>query len=163
MIAQCTCGSVELEVIGAPITSAVCYCDTCQEGSRQLEALPDAAPFRDADGGTAYVLYRTDRVRYARGAHLLESLKLLDSAATLRVYAICCNSAIMKFNDARHWVSVYRARFRGDVPPLQFRICTKFRVGDGTSPGDVPSSAMYPFGLLLKLMMAKIAMMLRFG
>ncbi len=68
---------------------------------------------------------------------------------------------VMKFDDARHWVSVYRARFRGDIPPLQFRICTKFRPENGKIPNDVPSSAMYPFGLLVKLMTAKIAMLLR--
>jgi hypothetical protein len=38
MTASCSCGSVELEAIGAPITSVVCYCDDCQEGSRQIEA-----------------------------------------------------------------------------------------------------------------------------
>jgi len=162
MVAHCSCGSVELEALGAPITSAVCYCDTCQEGSRQLEALPNAAPVRDADCGTAYILYRTDRVRYSRGTHLLRNIKLTENTATLRVFASCCNSAmVMKFDDARHWVSVYRARFRGDIPPLQFRICTKFRPENGKIPNDVPSSAMYPFGLLAKLMTAKIAMLLR--
>jgi hypothetical protein len=162
MIAQCSCGSVELEAAGPPITSSVCYCDTCQEGSRQLEALPNATPVLDADGGTAYILYRTDRVRYARGADLLKSLKLTENGATLRVYAGCCNAAmVMKFDDARHWVAVYRARFTGDVPPLEFRICTKFRPGSAALPDDVPSSAMYPPGLLLKLVTAKLAMMLK--
>jgi hypothetical protein len=33
MAASCACGSVELEASGAPITSVVCYCDDCQEGS----------------------------------------------------------------------------------------------------------------------------------
>jgi hypothetical protein len=50
--AQCSCGSVELEIIGAPIISVVCYCDDCQEGARQIEALPNARPVRDPDGGT---------------------------------------------------------------------------------------------------------------
>jgi hypothetical protein len=162
MVARCSCGSVELEALGVPITSAVCYCDTCQEGSRQLEALPNAARVRDADGGTAYILFRTDRVRYLRGDHLLRNLKLSESTATLRVFASCCNSAmVMKFDDARHWVSVYRARVGGDIPPLQFRICTKFRPANSKVPSDVPSSAMYPFGLLAKLATAKIAMLLR--
>jgi hypothetical protein len=48
---RCSCGSVELECIGAPITSVVCYCDDCQEGSRQIEALPNARPAQDPDGG----------------------------------------------------------------------------------------------------------------
>jgi hypothetical protein len=27
---RCACGSVEYEAIGAPITSAICYCASCQ-------------------------------------------------------------------------------------------------------------------------------------
>jgi len=64
MTASCSCGSVELEAVGAPIASVVCYCDDCQEGSRQIEALPNARPVQDPDGGTAYVLYRKDRVTH---------------------------------------------------------------------------------------------------
>ena len=40
MIARCTCGNVEVEAVGAPILSVACYCDDCQKGSRQIEALP---------------------------------------------------------------------------------------------------------------------------
>jgi hypothetical protein len=39
--------------IGDPITSVVCYCERCQEGSRQIEALPNGLPARGSDGGTA--------------------------------------------------------------------------------------------------------------
>jgi hypothetical protein len=66
----------------------------------------------------------------------------------------------MKFEDARHWVPVYRTRIQGELPPLQFRICTKFRTQNGELPDDVPSSSMYPFGLMLKLAISKIAMLL---
>lgn len=161
-IACCSCGSVELEALGAPITSLVCYCDTCQEGSRQLEALPNAVPVRDADGGTAYVSYRRDRVRYSRGANLLRNIRLAENTSTRRLFASCCNSAMaMEFDDARHWVAVYRTRLKDDVPPLQFRICTKFRPGNGELPNDVPSSSMYPFGLMVKLIASRLAMLLR--
>ena len=68
--ARCSCGSVEIEALGAPITSAVCYCDSCQAGAREIEALPNAAPVLGPDGGTAYILYRKDRVKYAKGASL---------------------------------------------------------------------------------------------
>ncbi len=161
-VVRCICGSVELEAFGAPFTSTVCYCDTCQEGSRRLEALPNAAAVQDADGGTAYSLYRTDRIRYVRGSKLLQSLKLSDDSATVRVFAGCCNTAmVMKFDDARHWVCLYRARLQGDLPPLQFRICTKFRRDSGPLPNDVPASAMYPPGLMMKLLGTKIAMVLQ--
>lgn len=161
MVAHCVCRSVEIECPGAPITSLVCYCDTCQEGSGQLEALPNAAPVREADGGTGYVSYRKDRVRFVSGTHLLRDIKLSEDSATVRVVAGCCNAAMfMKFEDARHWVAVYRSRIQGELPPLEFRICTKFRTQNGELPDDVPSSSMYPFGLMLKLATSKIAMLL---
>jgi hypothetical protein len=132
MTASCSCGSVELEAIGAPITSVVCYCDDCQEGSRQIEALPNARPVQDPDGGTAYILYRKDRVKCSRGALLLKSHKIREKSATNRVVATCCNSAMfLNFDDRKHWVDVYRARFKGDIPPLQMRICTKFTSENG--------------------------------
>ena len=74
--ARCSCGNVELEAIGAPITSVVCYCNDCQEGSRQIEALPNARLVRDPDGGTAYVLFRKDRVKCSRGAQFLRGQKM---------------------------------------------------------------------------------------
>lgn len=160
--ARCVCGSVELEATGAPIASVVCYCDDCQAGSRQLEALPNASAVQDADGGTAYVLYRTDRVRYVKGAELLQSHKIKETSATNRLVASCCNAAMaMKFDDSRHWLPIYRARFEGDAPPLQWRICTKFKAEGIEPPKDVHSSKMYPFGFILRLVTSNIAMLLR--
>ena len=43
---SCSCGSVELEAIGAPIVSVVCYCDDCQEGSSQIERYRMHIPFK---------------------------------------------------------------------------------------------------------------------
>jgi hypothetical protein len=159
--AQCSCGSVELEVIDAPITSVVCYCDDCQEGARQIEALPNARPVRDPDGGTAYVLYRKDRVKCSKGPQFLRGYKIREKSATNRVVATCCNSAMfLNFDDGKHWVDVYRARFQGDVPPLQMRICTKFKPENNDVPSDVRSCSTYPFKLVAKLVAAKIAMLL---
>jgi hypothetical protein len=92
--ARCSCGSVELEAIGAPIMSAACYCDDCQEGARQIEALPNARPVRDPDGGTPYLLYPKDRVNCSRGAEFLQAYKIKEKSATNRVVATCCNSAM---------------------------------------------------------------------
>ena len=66
--ARCACGSVELEATGDPITSTVCYCESCQQGSRQIEALPNGRSVCGSDGGTAYVLYRKDRIEYSKGS-----------------------------------------------------------------------------------------------
>lgn len=159
-IARCACGSVEIEALGTPITSVVCYCDSCQEGSRQIEGLTNAVPILGPDGGTAYILYRKDRIQYSKGAELLQGHKIEENSTTSRVVATCCNSAmVMRFDDAKHWVPVYRARFQGDVPPLQWRICTKFMPANAVLPTDVPSSAMYPAGFMWKLLSSRLSML----
>jgi hypothetical protein len=158
--ARCSCGSVEIEAFGTPITSAVCYCDSCQEGSRQIEALAKAVRILGPDGGTPYVLYRKDRIKYSMGAELLKDYKIEAKSTTNRVVATCCNSAmVMRFDDAKHWVPVYRARFQGDLPPLQWRICTKFKPENAGIPTDIPSSAMYPAGFVWKLLTSKLSML----
>jgi len=167
--ARCSCGKVEIEAYGSPMASTVCYCDTCQEGSHLIEALPGAAHILDEYGGTPYVLYRKDRIKYSKGIDLLKEYKLDPKSATSRVVATCCNSAmIMRFDDARHWVTIYRDRFAGadnasgaspaTLPPLEWRICTKFKPAGATIPNDIPSSEMYPAGLGWRLLTAKIAM-----
>ena len=80
--ASCSCGAVVVEAFGPPMTSTACYCDTCQEGSRQIEALPNAAKILTPDGGTAYVLYRKDRVKTTKGAELLKAYKLDEKSTT---------------------------------------------------------------------------------
>ncbi|MEK9279981.1 MULTISPECIES: hypothetical protein [unclassified Bradyrhizobium] len=161
MIATCSCGSVELKAFGSPIVSNVCYCDDCQKGAEQIEALPNAGAVRDPDGGTAYILYRKDRIECSKGADLLRRYKLKQSSATNRVVAACCNSAMfMNFDTGPHWVSAYRARFQGELPPLQLRICTKFKP-DGVAPADdLPSYRGYSPGFMFKLLASRIAMAL---
>src|ERR1700756_4539764 len=94
MTASCSCGSVELKAFGMPIASNVCYCADCQKGSQQIEALPNAGPVRDPDGGTAYILYRKDRIECSKGSALLKSYKIKASSVANRVVATCCNSAM---------------------------------------------------------------------
>jgi hypothetical protein len=162
MTASCSCGSVELKALGAPIVSSVCYCDDCQKGSRQIEALPDAGPVRDRDGGTAYILYRKDRITCSKGAALLKNHKLKENSVTNRVVATCCNSAMfMNFDKGPFWVSAYRARFQKELPPLQMRICTKFKPDGVILPDDVPSYRGYPLRLMAKLLASGAAMLLR--
>jgi hypothetical protein len=157
---RCACGSVEIDVLGPPMAGVVCYCDTCQRGSQQIDALSNAVPILGPDGGTAYILYRKDRITDVRGAELLKDYKIAANSRTSRVVATCCNSAmVMRFDDAKHWVPVYRARFQGDIPPLQWRICTKFKPANAAIPTDIPSSAMYPGGLMWTLLTSKLAML----
>ena len=160
--AMCACGSVEFEAVGAPIVSLACYCDDCQEAARQIEALPNARPVQDPDGGTAFVAYRKDRVRCTRGAQLLERHKLQEASPTNRLVATCCNSAmLLNFDDAKHWVDLYRSRLQGEIPSLQMRVCTRFRPGADELPGDAPSYPGYPFRFIAKLLAARFAMLLR--
>lgn len=159
--AACACGRVELKAIGRPIASSVCYCDDCQQGARQIEALPRAGAVSDGDGGTAYVLYRKDRFACSQGGELLKRYKLEESSATNRVVATCCNSALfVDFDKGPHWVSAYRARFLGVLPPLQYRMCTKFKPEGATLPDDVPCYRGYPPGLIVKLLASRVAMLL---
>jgi hypothetical protein len=161
MTATCVCGRVELKASGKPIVSAVCYCDDCQKGARQIEALPNAGAVADPDGGTPYVLYRKDRIACTKGADLLKSYKLKQMSATNRVVATCCNSAMfVNFDRGPFWVTAYRARFHGDLPPLQLRICTKFKPNNVVLPRDVPSAPGYPPLMVVKLLAARVAMLL---
>ncbi len=160
IIASCLCGRVELEATGMSILSVVCYCNDCQTGARQIEALSKAGPVQDKDGGTAYLVYRKDRVRCIKGSELLKRLKIRENSATNRVIATCCNSAmILNFDDSKHWVDVYRSRCQGDNPPVQMRICTKFKSDGHLIPGDVPSYRGYPLKFVVKLIFARIAML----
>lgn len=161
MTASCACGSVELEAFGAPVACIVCYCDDCQQGSREIEALPGAGPVQDPDNGTAYVIYRKDRVKCPKGSSLLKRYKIREKSATNRVVATCCNSAMyIDYDDGKHWVDVYRSRFGGHVPPLQMRIYTKFKSGNDAMPSDVPTYPALSLKFIAKLMAARAAMLL---
>jgi hypothetical protein len=161
MTATCSCGGVELKAFGRPIVSSVCYCDDCQKGAAQIEALPNAGAVSDPDGGTAYILYRRDRIECSKGAELLRRYKLKETSVTNRVVATCCNSAVfVNFDRGPHWVSAYRARFHGELPPLQLRMCTKSKPDGVVLPDDVPSYRGYPPGLIFKLLASRVAMLL---
>jgi hypothetical protein len=157
----CSCGSVEFEATGAPITSVVCYCDSCQEGSRQIEALPNGRSVCDSDGGTAYALYRKDRVEYSKGTTLLRGYKLREESSTKRVVAACCNSPMFLEFEKGHWLSIYRTALRGDLPSLDVRVHTKSKPAGSDLPNDVPSYPGYSAKFMAKLFAAWIAMVLR--
>ena len=162
--ARCACGAVALTLRGDPIVCLVCYCDTCQEGSHRIETLPKAPTVREHDGGTAYVSYRKDRVTIERGSELLAEITLEHHPKTKRVYASCCNAALlMRFDDARHWVPVYRARLGPNAPARQMRVCTRYTPQGSTIPTDVPSHPDYPGALALKLLSSRVAMLFRRG
>ncbi len=98
MTATCSCGGVEVKAFGRPIVSSVCYCDDCRKGADLIEALPRAGAVRDPDGGTAYILYRKDRIECSKGAELLRSYKLKETSATNRVVA-----AVLQFSGVQNF------------------------------------------------------------
>jgi hypothetical protein len=159
---RCACGRVELEAAGAPILTAVCHCDDCDEAGRRIEALPGAAPVRESGGGTAYVLYRKDRVVVSKGADLLARHKLDGNSPTNLLVATCCNSAmLLNFDDAKWWVDIYRPRYRENVPPVDMHICTKFIPEGRPIPDDAPAFPSYPVRFIVRQIAARLAMLLR--
>jgi hypothetical protein len=158
--ARCACGAVELAATGPPIVASVCYCTDCQEAAKQIANLAGSPLIAEQDGGTAYLLFRKDRFACTKGREQLKTIRLRDASATRRMIAGCCNSAMyMAFDDKRHWVSAYRMRFEGDVPPLEMRICTKSRVSSELLDASVPAYAGYPPKLIFRLVASMLAMM----
>lgn len=146
---------------GGHIHCAACHCDDCQSAAQALDALPTPAPTTDAFGGTHYVLHRKDRYHVASGSALLRPHRLRDGSPTRRMVASCCNSPMfLAFDNAQHWISVYRARIPGDSPRLQSRIATRFADPAGGAPDDVPSYRTFPFALVVQLLLCRARMFL---
>jgi hypothetical protein len=158
---SCACGRVQCQAVGAPIVSLVCYCDDCQEGAREIGALPNAASFCDVDGGTPYLTYRDDRFKCSSGQELLVGYKIKESAPTRRMVASCCNSAMFLKFAPGFWVSAYRARFEGDdLPPIEMRAQIERRRAGTALPGDAPCYRGFPMRLFAKIISARVSMLL---
>ena len=57
-----------------------------------------------------------------------------------------------------HWVTAYRARFKGAVPPVQMHIQTRFKPQKDSAPGTVPAYPAFPPQVFAKIIFARIAM-----
>lgn len=158
MKSRCACGGVEYEAIGAPITSAICYCASCQEAGRAFEQLPAAPPVLEPDGGTAMVLYRKDRVRCVHGREQLKEYRLKPESPTRRLVATCCNSAMFLDFTKGHWLSMYRCRLSRDAPEIEMRIMTRDRRASVALADDVPNYRGHSGRVMMKLLAAWIAM-----
>lgn len=158
---ECSCGRVKFETVGEPILTAVCYCDDCQAGGKQLQEEAHAAAVLDEDGGSSYLTYRDDRFACVEGEALLLGFKLKDKAPTKRLVASCCNTGMyLKFAPG-HWVSIYRKNFTDrDLPAIEMRTQTRYRNAETPLPDDAPHYKRYPLKLFSRLIGARIAMML---
>ena len=155
---SCVCGRVRCESRGEPILSAVCYCLDCQEGGRRIEALPGAPQVLDDDGGAPYLLYRDDRFRCVAGEELLVDHRLKPNSPTRRVVASCCNSGMFLKFDPGFWVSSYRHRYSGELPPIDMRTNVRRRRAETPMPGDATCYRSFPPRLFAKLIGARIDM-----
>ncbi len=158
--ARCACGGVEIETIGEPIISNACHCDDCQDAAAEIEELPSAPPVLDEAGGTEFLLFRKDRMKYIKGERYLWDHKLKEKSPTRRVIASCCNSFMLLDFQKGHWFSICRSRFEGRAPPLQMRIQTKFQPEGTNVPKDAPIYSAFPLKFIAKLMLARVAMLL---
>lgn len=156
---HCACGQVHLEVQGAPIVSAECHCNSCRTAGARLQTLPSAPQFLEPHGGTRFVLYRKDRVRFVEGADLLEEFRLAPGAKTRRVVAPCCNTPVFLEFENGHWLSVYGCLWpAGTLPKLELRTMTSDLPADTVLPDDVPNGKRQSVSFFVKLLGAWIAM-----
>jgi len=134
--ANCRCGKVELRIAGDPILRGICYCKSCQEAGRLHRAAAGADSIVAADGGTDFVLYRKDRVSCVRGGDQLRESRLKPDSPTRRMFARCCNTAMFLDFTKGHWLTVYRGRLPGDIPPATIRMMTADRPEGADLPDD---------------------------
>ena len=155
----CACGKVRLEIQRAPITSAECHCNSCREAGERLGSLPGAPPVLEANGGTRFVLYRKDRVRFTSGTEMLREFRLGPDSTTRRVVASCCNTPVFLEFKGGHWLSLYRHLWpEGALPPLNLRTMLSDRPDRSAIPGDVPAGKRATAGFYAKLLGAWISM-----
>ncbi|HEV7277370.1 MAG TPA: DUF6151 family protein [Devosiaceae bacterium] len=155
----CACGQVRLEVAKAPIISTECHCDSCRTAGARLEALPAAPRVLEANGGTHFVLYRKDRVRFRDGTDLLREFRLRPDAPTRRVVASCCNTPVFLEFENGHWLSLYSCLWPGHaLPPADLRTMTGDRPDHAPLDTEVRSGRRQTALFYARLLGAWIAM-----
>lgn len=155
----CACGRFNLLVQGDPITSVECHCDSCRAAGARLGKLPCARSMLGPQGGTRFVLYRKDRVRFTAGADQLREFRLSPGAGSRRVLASCCNTPVFLEFKGGHWLSLYAALWRdGMLPPLEMRTMTGDLADASFLPDDVPNLRNQSLSFFAKLLKAWIAM-----
>ncbi|MDP3897559.1 MAG: DUF6151 family protein [Mesorhizobium sp.] len=154
---SCSCGEVRIDVARAPILSAECHCDSCRAAGARLEALPGAPRVRLDNGGTHFVLYRKDRVRFATGGERLREFRLTPKSKTRRVAAACCNTPLFLEFQGGHWLSLYAGLWPEAARPApEMRTMTSNAVAP--LPDDMPNARHQSPGFMAKLLGAWIAM-----
>lgn len=156
---RCTCGRVRLEASKAPIIASECQCTSCRTAAAIFESRPDCPTFREANGGTQYVLYRKDRVRFVVGAEHLKELRLNATTPTRRVVATCCNTPIFLEFSSGHWLSLFASLWPAtERPKMSLRTMTE-DIPEGVVLDDaLPNPKRHTANFFVKLLGAWIAM-----
>ena len=158
-IAACRCGRVKLELTGQPILASICHCRSCQRAGIELQSRSGAEPVLGADLGTAFMLFRKDRVRPLNGEAHLAEYKLEPGSSTRRVVATCCNTAMFLEFMKGHWLSIYMSRFE---PAARERPSLRTMTRDLDTPladdEGIPAYATHSGTFMWKLLLAWAAM-----
>jgi hypothetical protein len=56
------------------------------------------------------------------------------------------------FHHTRPWVSAFRASFGPDAPPVEMRICTRFRRSEEEAQDSLPSHPGYPAAMIIRIL-----------
>ncbi len=152
-IIVCRCGEVALRADGEPVITAICHCGSCKAAAEKIATLPDAPPVLDAAGGTAFALFRKDRVDCMRGETSLSEFRLDPKSPTRRVIATCCNSPMFLDFTKGHWVTIFNDRMPEDQRPApEMRIMTGT---DSLNTADnIPVYKSSPARFILRLVAA---------
>ena len=155
----CACGTVRIEVAGAPIASVECCCNSCREGSGRIEGMAGARPILGPYGQTPYVLWRKDRVRFVAGKDRIRTFRLTPDSKTRRAVATCCNTALFTEFLHAHWLSMYAGLWPDDTrPKLQMRTMASDLTDPSVLPDDVPNARTQAAGFFFRVLGAWIAM-----
>lgn len=156
---SCACGKFHIELEGAPFITTECHCNSCREAATRLATLPLARPMTEANGGTPFVLYRKDRVRFPDGTALLRAHRLSDKAPARRAVTTCCNSPVFLEFQSGHWLSLYASLWPSATrPPIQIRTMTSDLPDPSVLDRAIPSGKWSTAGFYAKLLAAWIAM-----
>ncbi|HEY6814264.1 MAG TPA: hypothetical protein VI168_01875 [Croceibacterium sp.] len=147
---------------GAPILVAECLCSSCRAAGEVLEGLPHAPALLDAKGATLTLMYRKDRLACTAGSEVLREFRLRPEAATRRIVATCCNSAMLLDFTKGHWIDVYGARWPEPEKPAPEMRTMVGDLPDATGlPDDIPNHRSHSLRFFARLLRAWVAMRFR--
>lgn len=155
----CNCGDIHLRLEGEPLLTAECQCDSCRKAAVRLDEVSEASSATTATGGTLYVLYRKDRVRFTAGAGNLRSYRLTAASPTRRAVAACCGTPLFLEFQGGHWLSLYAGLWPAEFRPAPaMRTMVSDLPAGQVLPADIPNHKTQSAGFFFTLLTAWAAM-----